>query len=44
VLDCDVIDRFDHSTHTLFVGGVRAARSDPDRPVLIYRAGDYHVV
>lgn len=44
VLDCDVIDRLDHSTHTLFVGGVRAVRSDSNRSALVYRAGDYHVV
>jgi len=44
VLDCDVIDRLDHGTHTLFVGGVRAVRSDPDRPALVYRAGAYHAV
>ncbi|MXQ13730.1 flavin reductase [Microvirga makkahensis] len=44
VLDCDVINQLDHGTHTLFVGGVRAVRSDSNRPALIYRAGDYHVV
>jgi flavin reductase (DIM6/NTAB) family NADH-FMN oxidoreductase RutF len=44
VLDCDVIDRLDHGTHALFVGGVRAVRSDPDRPALVYRAGEYHLM
>ncbi len=44
VLDCDVIGRFDQDTHTVFIGGVRGARSDPNRPGLIYRAGEYHVI
>lgn len=44
VLDCDVIDCIDRDTHTIFIGGVRAVKSDPNRPALVYRAGLFHIL
>ncbi|MBB4038448.1 flavin reductase (DIM6/NTAB) family NADH-FMN oxidoreductase RutF [Microvirga flocculans] len=44
VLDCDVIDALDRGTHTIFIGGVRAVQCEPNRPALVYRAGQYQVV
>lgn len=43
VMDCVVIDRLDRGSHTVFIGGVRAAQSDPHRSALIYRAGLYQL-
>jgi flavin reductase (DIM6/NTAB) family NADH-FMN oxidoreductase RutF len=44
VLDCVVIDRLDRGSHTVFIGGVQAVQSDPNRPALVYRAGLYQTV
>ncbi|MBD2750542.1 flavin reductase family protein [Microvirga sp. BT688] len=44
VLDCEIINFLDHGTHTVFIGAVRAARSEPNRRALVYRAGDYQGV
>lgn len=39
--DCEVISAIDRGTHTLFIGGVKAARTDADRASLVYRASAF---
>ena len=42
--DCEVIEAIDYSSHTVFIGGVRAASVAQHRAALIYRAGAYHAL
>jgi flavin reductase (DIM6/NTAB) family NADH-FMN oxidoreductase RutF len=42
--DCEVIEAVDYSSHTVFIGGVRAALAAPRRSALVYRAGAYHAL
>lgn len=39
--DCVVLSAIDRGTHTLFIGGVKAVRTDAERPSLVYRASAF---
>ncbi|MGH2340165.1 flavin reductase family protein [Segnochrobactraceae bacterium EtOH-i3] len=39
--DCVVIAAIDRGTHTLFIGGVKAVRTDAARPSLIHRSAAF---
>jgi flavin reductase (DIM6/NTAB) family NADH-FMN oxidoreductase RutF len=42
--DCEVIEAIDYSSHTVFIGGVRATSVAQHRAALVYRAGAYHAL
>ncbi|ODN65415.1 FMN reductase (NADH) RutF [Methylobrevis pamukkalensis] len=41
VFDCRVVETMDWGTHTIFIGAVVAARAEPSRQGLVYRAGGF---
>jgi flavin reductase (DIM6/NTAB) family NADH-FMN oxidoreductase RutF len=42
VFDCRTAGTLDWESHTIFIGSVVAARVQPGRPGLIYRAGTFY--
>jgi flavin reductase (DIM6/NTAB) family NADH-FMN oxidoreductase RutF len=43
-LDCVVVATFDTTTHTVFIGEVVFAQTDPNRSPLVYHNRSYHVL
>lgn len=42
--DCVVLEAIEYSSHTVFIGGVQAAKVAAERQPLVYHSGSYHVI